>query len=111
MIEVRTGMPINHLLVSMLILTISMIFTAISVDKEVAAMENLSFASTAFKHGESIPAHYSCDGSDVSPPAAYRPATEKYQDTGIDISAYSCIWHLLLKVWSLSFQYSRGEIH
>lgn len=31
-------------------------------------MESLSISSTAFKYGEAIPARYSCDGNDTSPP-------------------------------------------
>lgn len=35
---------------------------------ETAAGSTLTLSSTAFAHGESIPAEYSCDGQDVSPP-------------------------------------------
>jgi len=60
----------------MLILTQGMFFTEITVGKEVLAMENLNISSTAFKHGEAIPARYSCDGSDINPPLKIGPPPE-----------------------------------
>ena len=74
----------NHLIVSLLMLTQSILFAAMAVGKEVLAMESLSISSTAFKHGEAIPARYSCDGSDVTPPAAHRRTTTEHEYAGAD---------------------------
>lgn len=58
----------HQLIVLMLIMTQSMLFAAMALGKEVIEMESLSISSKAFKHGEAIPARYSCDESDISPP-------------------------------------------
>jgi Raf kinase inhibitor-like YbhB/YbcL family protein len=59
---------INHLIVPLLILTESILFAAMAPGKEVLEMDSFSISSKAFKHGEPIPARFSCDGSDISPP-------------------------------------------
>ncbi len=59
---------LNHLIVPLLLLTQGILFAAMATGKEVLEMENLSISSKAFKHGEAIPARYSCDGSDINPP-------------------------------------------
>lgn len=48
----------------LLALTLSVITT----NKEATGMEALTVLSPAFKHGEAIPARYTCDGEDISPP-------------------------------------------
>jgi phosphatidylethanolamine-binding protein (PEBP) family uncharacterized protein len=54
----------------------SMLFVAMTDGKEVLALERLSISSKAFKQGEAIPARYSCDGSDASPPLLIGTTTE-----------------------------------
>ncbi len=61
----------HSLIVSLLMLTQSLVFAAMAIGKEVLTMESLSISSTAFKYGEGIPARYSCDGSDVTPPLLF----------------------------------------
>lgn len=39
-------------------------------EKEVSAM-SLTLVSSAFRHNGDIPAHYTCDGDDVSPPLSW----------------------------------------
>ncbi len=36
--------------------------------KEVVRMDSLTISSSAFSHGEAIPARYTCNGADASPP-------------------------------------------
>lgn len=38
--------------------------------KGIYSMDSLTISSPVFKHGEPIPARYTCDGQDVSPPLA-----------------------------------------
>lgn len=43
-------------------------FIITTAQQEVFGMETLNISSPAFNHGGAIPARYSCDGADVSPP-------------------------------------------
>lgn len=45
-----------------------------SVQERVQAPMTLRVTSTAFRHGEAIPARYTADGADVSPPLAWEGA-------------------------------------
>jgi len=64
------GDKMDNWLVFLLLLTQLKLNSAAAAGKEVAIMETMSISSSAFKHGEAIPARYTCDGTDVSPPLA-----------------------------------------
>ena len=50
-------------------LFLSMIFIIMhSIQTEARDMNTLKLSSTAFKHNESIPSKYTCDGADINPP-------------------------------------------
>ena len=42
-----------------------------SLAKQTGGIKKMKLTSSAFKQGESVPAKYSCDGDDVSPPLAW----------------------------------------
>lgn len=56
---------------------------------------DLELSSPAFRDGEFIPALYTCDGDDISPPLAWRPATPDTRSLALiveDPDAPNRIW-------------------
>jgi Raf kinase inhibitor-like YbhB/YbcL family protein len=51
-----------------LLLALTIPYVATIAKKEVVRMETVTISSPAFSHGEAIPARYTCDGADTSPP-------------------------------------------
>lgn len=54
-----------------LLLALTIPFLTITVNKETEKMESLTISSPAFSHGAAIPARYTCDGADSSPPLVF----------------------------------------
>ena len=59
-----------NLRVMMSLLALTVLCSTTAAKQEVFAMETLTISSPAFTHGEGIPARYTCDGTDASPPLA-----------------------------------------
>lgn len=55
-----------------LILSLAVISGCIAGEKEVDTVEKISISAEAFKEGGTIPAEYTCDGSDFSPALSWK---------------------------------------
>lgn len=49
-------------------LSLTLLCVATTASTEVVIMEQLTITSPAFRHGEAIPARFTCDGADSNPP-------------------------------------------
>jgi len=57
----------------LVLIPVAGLFSYTATGKEVARMTTIAFSSPAFHGGEAIPAKYTCDGADASPPLAIGP--------------------------------------
>jgi Raf kinase inhibitor-like YbhB/YbcL family protein len=55
----------------LLLMPLAGLFPALAAGKGMTKMENLTVTSPAFSTGAAIPAKYTCDGEDVSPPLIF----------------------------------------